>query len=224
MGNDGTPERQKISNPMKLIRVLLALTGTAIAIAIAIVLSPPFHRFREHHHIEVREFAIGLHISLMRQPIIILGDSLTEFHTFPSQICGHSVVNAGIGGLRISDFFDIAPRLLQRQRPFIVVIALGANDRGSIRAKDDYLELVEKLQPLAPNIIGISVAPDLPTINQIKMAAQEAGMEFTDAELQPSDRIDGVHLNSQGYERLEPALVKAIMARCKLLDNLVQAN
>jgi hypothetical protein len=51
-----------------------------------------------HKHVDVREFIISSQISRVQDPVIIVGDSVTEAAILPIQLCGHPVINAGIGG------------------------------------------------------------------------------------------------------------------------------
>jgi lysophospholipase L1-like esterase len=186
----------------------------ALIATVGIAFSPPVHRFRELHHTDIREFLISLALAEAVEPIVVFGDSITERHALPPEVCGHPVVNAGIGGLRTSDFDTIAPRLLAGRSPFLIVIALGANDRESPHARADYLRLIEELRPFSMRLLSVSVAPDDATVAQIRDAAQSAGVHFVDAKLGPEDRADGIHLNAAGYARWLPAVTSGILDEC----------
>ncbi|MDI3560219.1 hypothetical protein [Bradyrhizobium sp. Arg816] len=51
----------------------------------------------QNDRIQVRTFAIKSQIAQATQPIVFVGDSLTEGAWLPSALCGH-LANAGIGG------------------------------------------------------------------------------------------------------------------------------
>jgi lysophospholipase L1-like esterase len=186
-----------------------------VVIVILVSLSLPIRQFRERHHADFREFLIALAIDVSHEPIIVLGDSITELTPLPSEVCGHPVVNAGIGGLRMSDFYDLGPRLLTRKPVFLVVVALGANDRGSSHARDDYLQLMMRLRPLSPRLISVSTAHDASTIAQIREAAAELEIPLIEPNISPEARVDGVHLNPAGYARWLPAVTEGILRECR---------
>jgi lysophospholipase L1-like esterase len=166
-------------------------------------------------HRDVREFIIRAALIGLNRPIIVLGDSITEMARLPEKIDGHPVVNAGIGGSSISDFETIAPRLLEgSDTPALLVVALGANDIGSDRAKQDYAELLSNIKTLAPRLLAIGVAGPAGSglINvQIKDAATLAGVAFIEIKLPQGSLLpDHMHLNGTGYQKWIPALVAAI--------------
>jgi hypothetical protein len=81
-----------------------------------------------HEHSDVRENVIAAHLARVKNPIIFLGDSITEAAVLPRAICGHPVVNAGIGGAGVDDLLKVAPSLLNDKSPVLVVVAIGTND------------------------------------------------------------------------------------------------
>src|SRR5438067_8373939 len=84
------------------------------------------HQF--HDHMEVRQFMIRATLADLKQPIVILGDSITEMARFPETIDGNPVVNAGIGGASVQDIEAIASTLLRDAQPSLIVVALGTNN------------------------------------------------------------------------------------------------
>jgi lysophospholipase L1-like esterase len=151
----------------------------------------------------------------LKQPIVVIGDSITEMARLPEEIDGHPVVNAGIGGSSISDFETIAPRLLEdSDTPTLVVVALGANDIGSGTVKQDYAALLSNIKKLAPRLLAIGVAGPVGSdlINQqIKEAAAAAGVQFVDVKLPASSTLsDYTHLNAIGRRIWTQAVVAAI--------------
>lgn len=169
----------------------------------------------DHMHRETREFIIRAALADADQPIVVLGDSITEMARLPETIGGRSIINAGIGGARIADFETIAPILLtQRPAPSVIVIALGANDAGSGAIQSDYAALLESLKKLAPRLlsIGVSGLDGADAINaRIKAAADSEGVPFVETPIPAASMLpDRVHLNAAGYRVWTPALVAAI--------------
>lgn len=85
-------------------------------------------RFVEFH-LKMREDEISRATLAANHPIVVIGDSLTEQSQFPPDICGHPVVNAGIGGIGISRALPLAEQIAQQHvTPTAIVIAVGIND------------------------------------------------------------------------------------------------
>jgi len=168
------------------------------------------HQF--HDHQDVRLFAIRAALGEANQPIVIIGDSITEMSRLPETINGRPVVNAGIGGATISDFRAIAPRMLEGSNPSLMVVALGANGAGSLQ--EDYAALLRQLRKWSPRLLAIAVTPmsgsDLVNI-AIRAAAQSEGVQFVEMPMPAGSTLaDHVHLNAAGYRIWTPALVAAI--------------
>src|SRR5258708_36763862 len=49
-------------------------------------------------HAQARQFVIQSTLDRFPDPIVLLGDSIVEGSTLPRSLCGHAVINAGIGG------------------------------------------------------------------------------------------------------------------------------
>src|SRR3954451_12615018 len=49
-------------------------------------------------HASTRRFVIQTTLARADDPVVILGDSIVEASTLPRSVCGHVIVNAGIGG------------------------------------------------------------------------------------------------------------------------------
>jgi hypothetical protein len=56
-----------------------------------------------HNHQDVRNAVIKAHLADATHPIVILGESITEMASFPSELDGKPLINAGIGGATIAD-------------------------------------------------------------------------------------------------------------------------
>jgi lysophospholipase L1-like esterase len=173
------------------------------------------HKF--HDHQDVRLFIIKAALGELNQPIVVIGDSITEMSRLPETIDGRPVVNAGIGGATISDFAAIAPRLLEGSSPSLIVVALGANDAGSQSIQQDYATLLQQLRKLSSRLLAIAVTPasgsDLINI-AVKAAAQSEGVPFVEMPMPVGSTLaDHMHLNAAGYRIWTPALVAAIHER-----------
>jgi lysophospholipase L1-like esterase len=170
------------------------------------------HQF--HDHQDVRQFMIGAALADLDQPIVVIGDSITEMSRLPEMIGDKPVVNAGIGGATISDFEVIAPHLIAGSKPSLIVIALGTNDAGSGTIQQDYTALLSRLKTLAPRLLAVGVmrldGSDL--INaQIRAAADSEGVQFIQMPTpEGSTLADGIHLNAAGYRLWTKTLVGAI--------------
>jgi lysophospholipase L1-like esterase len=169
---------------------------------------------RDHRHQDVREFMIRAALRGLDQPIVVVGDSITEMSRLPEMIGDKPVVNAGIGGAAIEDFEALATTLLDGSKPSLIVVALGANDIRSKKIQRDYTALLSRLKKLSPRLLAVAVPPldgsDL--INaQIKAAAESEGVQFVEIPLPDgSMMVDRIHLNAAGYRKWTPALVAAI--------------
>ncbi|KRR21918.1 SGNH/GDSL hydrolase family protein [Bradyrhizobium retamae] len=172
------------------------------------------HKF--HDHAEVREFMIRAAIAETPRPIVIIGDSITEMAPLPRQICGHAVVNAGVGGMTIQEAKRLAGRVMDEGGAFIVALAVGANDAGSQTARQDFSELIEAVKPLsAKPLVAISAAADQQTNRQIGAAATASGVLFVDPHLPPGSKMtDGIHYTAAAYGAWVPALETAIARVC----------
>lgn len=170
------------------------------------------HQF--HDHQDVRETIIRDELIGLDQPIVVIGDSITEMARLPETINGHPVVNAGIGGSTISDFQFVAPRIIDDSvHPFMIVVALGANDAGS-GVRENYATLLARLKPLSPRLLAVAVTPKdgADAVNaQIKAAAESEGVSFVDVPIPEGSILpDHVHLNAAGYRDWLPTLITAI--------------
>lgn len=169
------------------------------------------HQF--HDHEDVRQFMIRASLIGLDQPIVIMGDSITEMARLPEMIGDKPAVNAGIGGATISDFEAEAPRLLAGSaRPSLIVVALGANDAKSATVQRDYAELLSRLKKLAPRLLAVAVAGGTNLINaQIRAAADSEDVQFVQPAIPAGSMLpDRIHLNAAGYRAWLPAVLTAI--------------
>jgi lysophospholipase L1-like esterase len=168
------------------------------------------HQF--HDHQDVRYFIIRAALAGLDRPIVFLGDSITEMAKLPDEIDGHPVVNAGIGGATIAGIN--APKLLDGFTPYMVVIALGTNDRDSSKVQQDYSALLVQLKKFTPRLLAIAVSPmagSAEVNQQIKAITQKEGVSFIEAPLPEGAMLeDGIHLNSVGQKIWVNFIIAAI--------------
>lgn len=167
-----------------------------------------------HDHMDVRRFMIRAALADVKNPIVVIGDSITEMSRLPDSIAGRPVINAGIGGATIEDFETIARNLLIGSQPSLIAIALGTNDAGSNSIQEEYAKLLRDLKKISPRLIaiGTSLQDGSDQINdQIKAAAENEGIPFLEERLSgDSTMSDRIHLNAVGYKQWTPKLVSAI--------------
>lgn len=168
-----------------------------------------------HDHAEVRQFMIRAALAEADQPIVVLGDSITEMAQLPREICGHRVINAGVGGIGAWEAARAIPRLLSDSSPFMIVIALGANDIGSQNVEENYSELARIAAKFSQRLLLFSDTPDANTNRQIRSAAVAAGLSYIDTPLPVDAKMaDGIHYNGAAYRVWIPALQDAILKGC----------
>lgn len=175
------------------------------------------HNF--HDHQDVRKSIIESALAEASDPIVVIGDSITEVAKLPEAIGGYPVVNAGIGGATTGDFLALAPRILEGLNPLLIAVALGTNDAGSSSSeiRQNYAALLRLLKAFSPRLIAIGVPPqaNAQRINaEIEAAAVAEGVPFLRQELPDGTRrTDLIHLNAAGYRIWTPRLIAAISER-----------
>ncbi|MDA9408553.1 SGNH/GDSL hydrolase family protein [Bradyrhizobium sp. CCBAU 45384] len=183
-----------------------------------------------NRRLDVRLFVIRDHLSQAGDPIVFIGDSITESASLPSSICGRPVVNAGIGGASVQSYPQIASELLEEMKASLVVIALGTNDASKAMPpnfREQYMQLVHLMQQHAAKIVLAGPPPlgnghlrtyfNEDTLHRIsgliRDIAAENHFEYVDLETalgaDPAT-IDGVHLWAGGYEPWRTAMSEAI--------------
>jgi hypothetical protein len=195
-------------------------------------------------HFDVREATIRSQLSRVSGAIVMIGDSITEAALFPSDVCGHPVVNAGIGGAWTDFYRQLAPSLLGNGRVALAVVALGTHDTGKGAAPDlfsaSYVYLLDALArhadrsllvglppldmslPLAKTNIDPALSQDVNgRIASIAAARHLGFVDLRAAMAADGLTVDGVHLNAAGYERWTMAIVGAMtkVLGCKTAQN-----
>jgi lysophospholipase L1-like esterase len=188
-------------------------------------------------HATTRRFVIRSMLARFDDPIVVLGDSIVEASTLPRSICGHAIVNAGIGGASTaSNLGSILSEALDNKRAALVVVSLGTNDAAipiSVeRYRSNYRALLTELAGLTPRSAIAAIPPPeagLEGSKKVSIAvvdsynailpqlAEEALAAFISLPaMPPHHTLDGIHLNAAGYEVWHRAILQGIeSALCK---------
>lgn len=158
---------------------------------------------------DMRLAVLKAQLSQVKDPIVVIGDSIVETAKWPQTICGHPVINAGIGGARIGFVVYGAPAFLKGTKPALVILAIGINDagkgydEGSFRS--DYSNALKTIpSPVAISTIVAGHPVDLGEIERFNGAIKQLAEGRTLIDLYKavpgSLTIDGIHLNGEGYK------------------------
>jgi lysophospholipase L1-like esterase len=187
-----------------------------------------------HEHSDVRQFVIRGHLARDVSPVVVFGDSIIESAIFPDTICGHAVVNAGIGAIGVDELLKLAPALLEDQSPALVVLAIGTNDAYATPGReqqfsDVYTALLKSLEVIAPKKLVVANIPPVDTKGRLTVQlgidadlidrynlvlpklAEREGASFIDLHKAVSaagviDTLDGVHLGPRAYALWDTAM------------------
>jgi hypothetical protein len=180
------------------------------------------------NHGPIRALIIASTLARFDDAIVVLGDSIVEASTLPRSLCGHAIVNAGIGGASTaSNLPALLARSLGGKRAALIVVSLGTNDalipHSLEQFGSNYRALLTELAALtlrravvavplpeaglegtakpSPALIG-SYNAVLPKL------AEDAGAAFILLPEMPEHHtLDGVHLNAAGYEVWDKAIL-----------------
>lgn len=188
-------------------------------------------------HGPTRQFVIGSTLARVDDAIVILGDSIVEASTLPRSLCGHAIVNAGIGGASTaSNLGSILADALGNKRAALVVVSLGTNDAAIPNSveqyRSNYRALLADLATLAPRLAIAGIPPPEAGLEEAKKVsaavidsynailptlAEEARAIFIPLPALPEKRtLDGIHLNAAGYAVWDKAILGGIeSALCK---------
>lgn len=197
-----------------------------------------------HNHTEVRKFIIKSQIAQADDPIVIVGDSITEAALFPSSICGQKLINAGIGGLDTKTYAAIINDVLPAKSVPLIVVALGTNNSTRAASRHtfakSYNSLADILATHAVKLMFIGVPRvemtgalasgyfDSDSIDRhdakIRDIAKQRSVDFIDVRSGAETSgmtVDGVHLNADGYMPWRSAVLSSIEAAlgCKAAQN-----
>jgi hypothetical protein len=189
-------------------------------------------------HRQARQVILHYTFSRADQPIIVLGDSITEASTLPRSLCGHAVVNAGLDGAStVSDLGTWLMEALSGRRAAAIVVALGTNDALQGRSREEfeanYGSLLAQLRGATDHlsvlgIPSIEVRGRMPAAYQaetmkridafnaaLPALAEKGGATFAALPPMPAPHtIDGVHLDAAGYAVWEDAVLKGVRGTC----------
>jgi lysophospholipase L1-like esterase len=200
-----------------------------------------------HKHDDVREFMVRSKIAQMPDAILFVGDSITEAALLPASICGHRVINAGLGGADTGSYLAFAKLTfpVDLKSPLIVV-ALGTNNSTSVGAKWDsslapsYNNLADFLQLHADKLLFAGIPPlemsgalakgyfdsdfskkNDATIRSVALSRSIGFVDLQAAVVGGNLTVDGVHLTPAGYREWVPAIVNAAEKTlgCKTVQN-----
>jgi lysophospholipase L1-like esterase len=188
-------------------------------------------------HGPTRQFIVSSTLARVDDAIIVLGDSIVEASTLPRSLCGHTIVNAGIGGASTASHLgSIVKESLGGKRAALVVVSLGTNDAAIPNSveqyRSNYRALLTELAALTPRTaIAAIPAPEAGFEEAKKVSfalidsynailpelAEEARAAFISLPAMPDHHtLDGIHLNSAGYEVWDKAILRGIEAAlCK---------
>jgi lysophospholipase L1-like esterase len=215
---------------------------SVIALVIAVVLFAGILFLRREPpvdtHRHLRQVVLGYTLRRSEHPIVILGDSITEASTLPPSLCGHALVNAGLGGASTgSDLGTWLLKALDGRRAATILVALGTNDALQGREQQEfetkYGSLLAQIKGAADHLAvlgipavevraGMTAEYEVLTRRHIDAfnaalpaLAEKAGATFISLPLMGAPHtIDGVHLDAAGYAVWDAAVLKGASSAC----------
>jgi lysophospholipase L1-like esterase len=188
-------------------------------------------------HGTTRRFIIQSTLARVDDAVVVLGDSIVEASTLPRSLCGHAIVNAGIGGTSTaSNLGSLLSESLGNKRAALVVVSLGTNDAAIPNSveqyRSNYRALLTELAALTPRSAIAAIPPPEAGLEEAKKVsgalidsynailpelAKEARALFISLPaMQERHTLDGIHLNAAGYEVWDKAILQGIeSALCK---------
>ncbi|MET4210535.1 SGNH/GDSL hydrolase family protein [Bradyrhizobium sp. LA2.1] len=183
----------------------------AVLLIFAIVTAPA----AAQDHAEVRSFVIKSQLAQAGDdPVVLIGDSITESALLPAEVCGHALINAGVGGATVNSYLRAIIRGIPPFKASVIVVALGTNDALASNANlsEDYERFIDILGSYS----GTILLAGLPSVGErfdqgIRLIAKRKGLSFID--LRPggeASTIDGIHLSPEGYKPWMSAMIGSI--------------
>ena len=216
--------------------------GTALAVLAIGALAAGVSYFRKEaiadSHRRGRQVILYYTLSRLDQPIVIVGDSITEASTLPRTVCGHPIVNAGLDGASTSS--DLGTWLIEAldgKRAAAVLVALGTNDallKHSTRDfETSYAALLSQLAGVTDHVAVLGI-PAIEARGRMTAELQADAMTRIDAlngmlaalagkghatfiplpPMPAQHTIDGVHLDKAGYAVWDDAVLKGMSGAC----------
>jgi lysophospholipase L1-like esterase len=189
-------------------------------------------------HRPARQFVIRSTLARVDDAVVVLGDSIVEMSTLSRSLCGHAIVNAGIGGASTeSNLGSILKESLGNKRAALIVVSLGTNDaaipNSLERYRSNYRALLAELSALTPRTAVMAIPSPEAGLEEAKKVsfatidsynailpglADEAGAVFIALPAMPERHtLDGIHLNAAGYEIWDRAILRGVeSAICKI--------
>lgn len=189
-------------------------------------------------HRHARQVALNHTLSRLDAPIIILGDSITEASTLPRSLCGHPIVNAGLGGAATnSNLGTWLIEALDGRRAAGILVALGTNDALMMHSTQafeaSYVSLLAQLKTVTDRlaVLGIPAIEmrgrvtaemrdeamrRIDALNAVLPAvAEKAGAAFVALPpMATPHTVDGVHLDAGGYAVWDAAVLTWVPRAC----------
>jgi len=179
-----------------------------------------------HLHSDVRLWMIKSQLSRVEHPIIVMGDSIVEAALLPKEICGHPVINAGIGGTAIGFFKTYAPLIVNEANPELVILSVGINDATTNSQNELYFfrsAYLATLESIRSPVAVVTITPtndaavNLATVSQfnrfIEGLAPSYSVIDSNKTLDAGMTVDGVHLNQSGYAIWNKSIERGIKAK-----------
>ena len=146
------------------------MNGTRIGLAVLLIgaLAAGFSFLRKQtvvdSHRQARQLVLTYTLGRVDNPIIVLGDSVTEASTLPRALCGHPIVNAGLNGASTaSDLGTWLIEALDGKQAAAIVVSLGTNDalmpRSRQQFQTSYSALLAQLSKAAPHMAVLAIPP-----------------------------------------------------------------
>lgn len=214
--------------PRWAIALLFSLIGLIFGLGVT---SP---RVLGSNHLDVRQFVIKSQLAQAGDDaVVFVGDSITESALLPSDLCGHRIVNAGVGGTTVESYMQVL-RGIPAFAASAIVVALGTNDAARAAKggfADHYSQLLTVLRTYSSRVLLAGLPPVDPDgalaedyidpdkagrINEaVRRIAHDSEIDFVDlrATMTMSDlTVDGVHLSPDGYKVWTPEILRAAKA------------
>jgi lysophospholipase L1-like esterase len=220
----------------------MSRAGIVLAVLLTAVVAAGFSYFRKQavadSHRQARQLVLHYSVSRADNPIIVLGDSITEASTLPRELCGHAIVNAGLNGASTaSDLGTWLIEALDGRRAAAIVVSLGTND--ALKARDtrtfetDYAALLAQLAKVTDHLAVLAI-PGIDVRGRVTEQIQAEAMSRIDSlnaalpglaarggasfialpPMRSPHTIDGVHLNAAGYAAWDEAVLKGVSTIC----------
>lgn len=155
--------------------------------------------------------------------VLAFGDSLTygtgalPEQSYPAvlqKLISRTVINAGVPGETTSEGLARLPHYLERYRPAVVLLCLGANDmlqgRDEVAAAENLKEMIRMAEKQGAQVVLIGVPrPNLlvSTPEFYRQIAEEFSLPFLENTMREilkknSLKSDFIHPNAKGYRKI----------------------